>query len=275
MSERISIVTDEISMDLRECEAFLEKHDLHAVELRCIGGERVPAIRAADRSRLRSWAWNGGPRITAISPGLFKCHFGNQLRTFNYLNNVLPASIDLAVELGCNSLIAFTFEGEDGGEFPEAVLQALNSAAEKCEEADLWLLLENEPGFHASTGARTIELIEAVGHDHICANWDPCNSGEYSIDQLGAAIEAIMPRIVNVHVKNGILEPGERFARCGPLREGAIDWCTHLQQLQAAHYDGYLCLETHFQPTLEGSETILGELREMVDEVGYRWPRVD
>ena len=68
MNERISIVTDEISMDLRECEVFLEKHDLHAVELRCVGGERVPAISASDRARLRKWAWAGDPRIVAVSP---------------------------------------------------------------------------------------------------------------------------------------------------------------------------------------------------------------
>jgi len=269
--ERISIVTDEISTDLRECEAFLARHDLHAVELRCIGDARVPTLSASDRDRLRGWARAGEPYVVAVSPGLFKCAAEDAAETERHLEELLPASLDLALELGAENLIAFTFEGETEGTFPPRCLDALREAAERCAIAGVPLLLENEPGFLASTAARAMALIEAADHAGLFVNWDPCNSNEHSIDELGRAVDLTAPRLRNVHVKNGVLAPGERFARCGPLAEGAIHWEVHLKQLQALGYDGFFCIETHFQPTREGSERVLAELRALLDRVGYTW----
>ena len=65
-------------------------------------------------------------------------------------------------------------------------------------------------------------------------------------------------------MKNGVLGPGERFARCGPLADGDIDWPAHLRRLVSLGYDGYLGVETHFEPGREGSEIVLRELREML-----------
>ena len=71
-------------------------------------------------------------------------------------------------------------------------------------------------------------------------------------------------RVRHVHVKNGVLGPGERFARCGPLADGDIDWPAHLGHLIDLGYDGYLGIETHYEPCLDGSAVVLKELREML-----------
>ena len=49
MEEKISIVTDEVSQDLAICRRFLDDHDLDAIELRGVGGRRVPD--------LSQWIW--------------------------------------------------------------------------------------------------------------------------------------------------------------------------------------------------------------------------
>ena len=273
MTEKISIVTDEISQELTECEEFLGVQDLHAVELRCVGGRRVPDLAASDRERLIQWSRRGDPVLVAISPGLFKCQVDDHAETGRHLGEVLPRTLDLALELGVENLISFTFDaaGREAAGLPSAALEAFQAAAEACTEAGIALLLENEPGYLATTGAQTMQLIEAVGHANLFVNWDPTNGNEFGTEQLAEATRRIVPRLRNVHVKNGVLSAGELFARCGPLREGEIDWTAHLSQLLEIGYDGYFALETHFLPCREGSAQILGELREMLAEAGYEW----
>ncbi len=269
MNEPISIITDEISQDLRECEAFLVEHELHAVELRCISDRRLPELDASDRERLAEWALRGDPVITAISPGLFKCKLSERQGIERDLKEVLPRALDLAHALGAENLIAFTFEAEGHTDFPAHALDALAAAARACAEAGIPLLLENEPGYLASTAARTVELIREVDHPNLCVNWDPTNGNEFATDRLAAAVEVIAPWLRNVHVKNGNLRPGELFAQCCRLRDGEIDWPAHLAQLMAIRYDGYFAIETHFLPSKAGSREILGELREMLAAIGY------
>ena len=273
MTEKISIITDEISPELAECEEFLAEHDLHAIELRCIGGERVPELRAGDRERLVEWSRRGDPLLVAISPGLFKCDVDDRAETERHLEEGLPRTLDLALELGVENLISFTLDagGRETSVLPAGALEAFHAAAEACTEAGIALLFENEPGYLATTAAETMRLIEAVGHPNLFVNWDPTNGNEFSVEELAAATRTIVPRLRNVHVKNGVLGADELFARCGPLRAGEIDWTAHLAQLQRTGYDGYFALETHFLPCREGSTQVLGELREMLAAVGYEW----
>ena len=272
MTEKISIVTDEISHDLAECEAFLEEHALHAVELRCISEKRIPEVGSGDRKRLLDWSRRGDPLIVAVSPGLFKCSADDRGEIERHLDDLLPRTLDLAVELSAENLISFTLQASKDGGFPPHALEALNRAAEACAEANIALLLENEPGYLGETAAGTVELIERAGHQNLFLNWDPTNGNEFTKPELAAAAEVIAPYLRNVHVKNGNLAPGEIFARCCALAEGAIDWTAHLASLKSIGYDGYFALETHFLPVREGSVTILGELRRMLAEASFTWP---
>lgn len=271
MPDRISIVTDEISQDLIECRAFLDAHDLHAVELRCIGGRRVPDIEAADLETLRGWARSGDPGILAVSPGLFKCDRDDAAAVRRHLRELLPRSVELARELDAPYLIAFSFENAAGRPVDAAVADALGGAADACAAAGLALLVENEPGFVASTPEEILALMRAADHPNVFVNWDPLNSNLFDPDDLHTGLTRIFPHVRHVHVKNGVLAPGERFARCGPLREGAIDWPAHLESLAWLGYPGFLGVETHFEPVRENSAHVLRELREMLDEVGFEW----
>ncbi|MFH0945024.1 MAG: sugar phosphate isomerase/epimerase family protein [Planctomycetota bacterium] len=272
MTEKISIVTDEISRDLADCETFLEEHGLHAVELRCISGKRVPEVEPRDRERLLDWSRRGDPVIVAVSPGLFKCRVDDHAEIKRHLEEVLPDTLDLALELNAENLISFTLQASREGGFPKHALEALNRAAEACAEANISLLLENEPGYLGETAAGTVELIRRVGHQNLFLNWDPTNGNEFKTPALDVAAGVIAPYLRNVHVKNGILAPGEIFARCCSLKAGAIDWTAHLESLKALGYEGYFALETHYLPAREGSVEILGELRQMLAEVSYSWP---
>jgi len=264
MTERISIVTDEISMDLAECGAFLNEHDLHAVELRCIGGRRVPDLDARDRAVLAGWARAHDPRILALSPGLFKCDLEDGPEIRRHLREILPRSVELAKSLEAPHLIAFSFANPGGRAADGAAADAIGNAADACADAGITLLLENEPGFLAAAPEEILALLRAVDHPNLFVNWDPCNSNVFETEALNAGLKKLFPHLRHVHVKNGRLAPGELLARCCRLRDGDIDWPAHLEQLAWLGYDGYLGVETHFEPFKENSVTVLRELREMV-----------
>jgi sugar phosphate isomerase/epimerase len=209
------------------------------------------------------------PAILGVSPGTFKCDVDDRDETERHLREVFPRTIDLALELGAAFLVTFSFENPNGRPAGAGPLSALWSAAQSCAAAGLPLLLENEPGFLAGTGAETRALLDAVGHENLHANWDPLNGNEHDEPSLSAALRDLFPHVGHVHVKNGRLAPGERFARCGPLADGDIDWRAHLRLLRSLGYDGWLGVETHYEPFREGSEVVLKELRELCEEVGF------
>jgi sugar phosphate isomerase/epimerase len=263
MDERISIVTDEISRDLAEVRTFLDEHRLDAVELRCVGDGRVPDLSASDRATLRSWAAAADPVILGVSPGTFKCRHDDRAAIRRDLTETLPRAIDLARDLRAHFLVTFSFETLGEPLDPFAV-EALREAADACAAVWLPLLVENEPGFGAQTGADLVRLLGEAGRENLFVNWDPLNSNELDGPRLAAALDAVFHHVGHVHVKNGVLGPGERFARCGPLADGDIDWPAHLAHLAALGYDGYLGVETHYEPCREGSAVVLAELRGML-----------
>jgi len=271
MIEKISIITDEISQDLTECEAFLETHCLDAVELRCVSDRRVPDLAPGDLEVLHGWAMERHPTILAVSPGLFKCDRDDRSEVRRHLDDILPRSLELTRALGASYLITFTFENPGGRPLDGAAVDALGRAADACVRAGVTLLMENEPGFIASTPDEIIALLRAVDHPALYVNWDPLNANVFDTEDLNAGLARMFTHVRHVHVKNGRLEPGELLARCSPLRDGAIDWPAHLERLAWLGYDGYLGVETHFEPVKENSVTVLRELREMAAEAGFEW----
>jgi len=271
MPEKISIITDEVSQDLTECQAFLEAHDLHAVELRCVGGRRVPDLAPADLDVLRGWAREGSPTLLAVSPGLFKCDRDDRKEIERHQRDILPRSLDLARALGAPFLIAFSFENPSGRPHDSAVVDALGATADACVAAGVTLLMENEPGYVASTPDEILALVRAVDHPALLVNWDPLNANVFDTEDLSTGLGKIFAHVGHVHVKNGRLAPGEILARCTSLRDGAIDWPAHLTKLAWLGYDGYLGVETHFEPVRENSAIVLRELRAMAADAGFAW----
>ena len=264
MAWPLSIVTDEISQDLGVCAAFLAEHELTAIEIRCVAGARVPDIADSDRATIERWLRDDGIRVLGVSPGTFKGDVTDTARLARERDDVLPRAIDLAVAWKAPFVVTFGFENPSGASAPPHAIEALRDAAQSCANASVVLLVENEPGFLAGSAAETRALIDAVGHPNLAVNWDPCNSNEYAPDQLGCAVDLLGDLVRHVHVKNGRLQPGQRFPVYGSLHGGDIDWLSHLRQLRAAGFSGHLGIETHFEPLITGSRTLVGELRAML-----------
>jgi sugar phosphate isomerase/epimerase len=268
MPERISIVTDEISRDLSEVDAFLRAHRLPTVELRCVGEGRVPDIARDDYEVLRMWAWSGERSVLSLSPGLFKCAVSDDDEIDRHLSVLVPWSVQMAIELGAKFIIAFTFDNPGGAPLDGKPVDLIGRAAEACAEGGIPLLLENEPGQFGCSAHEMKALVDAVGHENLFVNWDPTNGNAFAEEELRDGLTALFPHVRHVHVKNGRLEPGEIFARCGPIDDGAIDWPAHLRLLSELGYEGHFGIETHFEPVAENSAAMIARLREMLADAG-------
>lgn len=268
--DRISIITDEVTQDLEKCRRFLDDRGLRAVEVRCASGERAPFLKKYDFDTLRRWTDSGEIIVTALSPGLFKVKHGQQLEIERHLGEVLPRTLDMAHELGASFVVSFTFDDPDGEGLDQFHIDAFRVAARECEKAGLKLLIENEPGYLATTAGETLDLVERIDHPACGVNWDPANSNVFDTAGLSEGLEKIVSRVKNVHVKNCRALPGQLFPEYTHLSEGEIDWKTHVAKLGELEYEGYLCVETHFEPLWENSARAVDELRAIMQETGFQ-----
>jgi len=267
--ERISIVTDEISQDLDVVAKFAEEHDIRTFEIRTIGGKRVPDIEAHIWDDLLRRVRDDGWRVLAVSPGTFKGDFRAKRLIRKQIEEVFPATIEKAKQAGAEFIITFSFMADSKIPPPDYVMSALREAADICAEDNLPLLLENEPGSFADTGQRTAALLGKIGHPNLLVNWDPCNSSVFDQGALAGGARAIGKRLRHVHVKDGKPIPNSSHTLYGPIRTGELGWREHLTVLKNLGYNGYLGVETHYEPLYESSGELLTELRQLTEQVRF------
>jgi L-ribulose-5-phosphate 3-epimerase len=268
--ERISIVTDEIAQDLDTVSQFLREHDMRMVEIRTVGGKRIPDIDRRIWEDVKKRCMQEGWRILALSPGTFKGHHSDRERARRELNETLPETMSRANEVKAKYIITFGFMGEADEAPPGHVAEYLREAAELCREGGVALLLENEPGSYADTGERTRRLLDMVNHPNIFANWDPCNSNIFDDPgKLAESARALGSFIKHVHVKDGAPVAGSLFARYGPISSGRLGWGEHLRALKDMGYRGWFGVETHYEPLYESSSVLLSEFRSLLEEIDF------
>ncbi len=143
---RISLITDEVSADPETAFELGAQWGVRDFELRGFFTERVPRFSDYQKQRLRDALAEHQGRIIAIAPGLFKVPFpptspphsslawmerasyedwaAAQHLVRLHLNELLPASIDYACELGVPLIIIFGFAraGAVGGSPPDEML---------------------------------------------------------------------------------------------------------------------------------------------------------
>ncbi|MDQ7820528.1 MAG: sugar phosphate isomerase/epimerase family protein [Armatimonadota bacterium] len=280
---KISVVTDELSDDAETALELAAELGIHEVELRGVGGRRVPRLDPYWRRRLPQLLDRFGMRVVAISPGLFKIPLpepvteGFQVLRWqdreewvrerrqsavweDHRTTLLKESLAFAHELGCRRVIVFGVVKSPGAETtPPVVTEVLREAAKAAEQAGVTLLLENEHICWADTGARTAALVRQIGSPALQVNWDPGNAfaaGECPYPDGYAAVRGL---VGHVHVKDA------RRHVSGHIEwatHGEIDWRGQVSALLADGYDGYLVIETHVRPKIAAVRATLRRLQE-------------
>lgn len=271
---KIAILSDEISLDFETAVEIGTDWGIEYYELRSVPSGRAPRCSEADIKKVADVAKRYGVKITALSPGLFKCP-ADAPEVERDIAEVLPRVFELGERLDTNKVVLFGFGKPganhheqiafDGSKHPQIVVDRLGEMAAKAEAAGMMLYLENEAVCWADTGPHSAEIIRKVGSRHLMLNWDPCNARSCGSTPFPDGYEKVKDLVAHLHVKDLKTEDGKH--RVVPVGEGDIDWRGQLQALQRDGYDGYYVIETHFRPKVAGSMACHKALCKMLIEV--------
>ena len=282
---KISLLTDEISADPETAIELGTQWGIHDFELRGYYTDRVPRISAYQKLRLKEILERYSARVIAIGPGLFKVplpakypdefplqwldqslftHWSDaQKQVDEHINELLPASLDFANELGAKLVVIFAFNraGLPSGPPPDELLCVLLKAAERAKSAGLQLAIENEAGFWADTGARTERIVHAINHPCLGINWDPANAfceGEAPYPDGYACVRDL---VQHVHFKDARRLDSGKVEFIG---EGQVDWAGQIKALAADGYSGSISIETHIRPKVAEARAALNRLQSLI-----------
>ena len=248
----LGIVSDEIVTDFPVAVRHATAWGIRRYELRCLVSGRVPRVEPREIDTVSSVVKQEGVQITALSPGMFKAHLADTATIEDEIQNVLPATLDLAARLDTRMIIVFGFQREAGepSDFFHRAVQNMRRATEIAHAAGVRIAIENEPGFWCDTGENTHRVITSVGHPSLGANWDPCNA--YGTDETPypTGYEALKDVIINVHAKD---TTKGSLIQCVPIGTGAIDWKGQVQALLRDRPVTHITIETHCHPLVENS----------------------
>jgi sugar phosphate isomerase/epimerase len=284
---KISVVTDEVSSDPESALEVLHSWGVDGVELRGIDDRRFPNISDYWRIRLPELLREFRLQVVAISPGLFQVRppsperrpmlfsRGGDMRSVRqeredeanldrHVNQLLPASIEAAKQLGARNIICFGFYWRDHSDaelVSEQAIQVMRYAASRVAEAGLELNIEvSEPS------RKTADIVRRVMHPALGINWDPGAAYQGGEDvPFPDGFDQLRPFIRHVHFKDVMTEPisSERIV----VVDGVIDWRGALAALHNDGFDGYISVETHRRPKVQSTFRMLQRLRGLVNEV--------
>lgn len=262
----LGIVSDEISLDLREALDHGLAWGISIYELRSLRTGRIPVIESSEWDDVRSAVGQKKVEISALSPGIFKNPLSKQKELEGELNDVLPKTIAMAKEVDASLIVVFGFqrESEEPPSNKSKVIDLMRKAATVAAQEKMTIVIENEPGFWCDTGANTAAIIRAVNSPALRANWDPCNA--YGTEEVPYpdGYNALKPYIANVHVKD---TKQSSLVQCVPVGEGMINWRGQLEALMREKIVNHITIETHCLPLVEKSAQNVATLKKMMDEI--------
>lgn len=286
---QISLITDELSGDPETAIEMAAGWGIRHFELRGFFTDRVPRFSEYQKHQLRCILRDYDAQVIALAPGLFKIAYppkeafrwsfgvldapsyeswAEAQRMVRYhMEELLPATLDYAAELGASKVMTFGFDrgGAAPGLPPEEILNAFRQAAERAAAAGVTLAIETEEGFWADTGERSAALIRAINLPALRLNWDPGNSFCAGDVPYPAGYDAVRGLVAHVHFKDARRLPDGQSEF---VAEGQIDWKGQIEALARDGYDGFISIETHRRPKIAAARASFERLKALIEASG-------
>jgi sugar phosphate isomerase/epimerase len=257
----IGILSDEIALDLTQALTLGRGLGIRKYEIRCIDdyNNRIPDIPSHRINELKNAVSGGDIIITGVTPGLFKVPFQDAAQLEKDLNDLLPRACDLCMDFNCPRVIAFSVIQSAHGS-RERAMELIAKAATTTAAYGLQLSIENEPGFYCHTGVATAAFLQELNLPAVGVNWDPANAVIAGEAAYPVGYDAILPHIQNVHVKDSIPLPPDKWEN-RLIGDGGVNWWGQLRSLLRDRPVSHLTLETHVFPVLENTREDLRRLQ--------------
>lgn len=277
---RLSVITDEISLDLAHALDVMREYGVDGAELRGLWDKNIADLSWDQAKEARSLIDARGFVVSAIASPFFKCPLTEdeagetgqthlaETRSLKDQHDLLERCFELARLFDTRLIRVFAFwkRGPLTEEIEGRIVEAFRGPAKMAEEQGMTLVLENEHACYIGTGAEAARVIEKVDSPNLKAVWDPGNAYFVGENPYPDGYNAIRKHVVHVHVKDAVTLPsGEmQFTVVG---EGVIKYADQFASLKADGYHGFISLETHCKPGEESSRKSLVALRKLLADV--------
>ncbi|MDO8586655.1 MAG: sugar phosphate isomerase/epimerase family protein [Armatimonadota bacterium] len=277
---KLSVITDEISLDLAHALDVMREFGVQGAELRGVWDANIADLPAEKVKQARSVLDDKGFVVSAIASPFFKCPLtddeeGETGRTHLAATRSLKDQLDLlqkCIELArifeTNLIRVFAFwkRGPLTPEIEDRIVEAFAEPVRIASDAGVVLALENEHACYLGTGAETAKVLARISSPSLKAVWDPGNAFFAGEDPFPAGYDAIREYVAHVHVKDALRNSAgeDQFVVVG---EGTIDYRAQFAALKDDGYRGFISLETHCRPGEEASRLSLLAMRTMLAEL--------
>lgn len=240
-----SVITDEISQDVRQAACLAKQYGLSAIEIRSAWNKPVHELDVADLQEIRSICQEYGLTVCALSSAFYKCalcddEIPGQLA-------LLEKLISTARTLGCSIIRGFSFWRDENSPAPEALARYYVQPARMLQEAGMYLVLESDPSVTACNGEMLARLVKAVDHPAVRVLWDPGNDLYSPLPEqpYPHGYSFVRPYVHHVHIKDAVCTGNA--AETVRIGDGTVNWPGQLRALVQDGYEGYASLETHYR----------------------------
>lgn len=275
---KLSVITDEISLDLAHALDVMREYGVQGAELRGLWGSNIADLPIEKVKEAKALLDATGFVTPAVASPFYKCQLTDDeqgeigrthlaaTRSLKDQIDLLRRCMDMARILDTNIIRVFAFwkRGPLTAEIEDRIVDAFTEPVKIAEDNGIILALENEHACYIGTGVETARVIEMVNSPALRVVWDPGNAffaGE--VPPYPTGYDAVRPYIAHVHVKDARRNSSgeDQFVVVG---EGAIDYRNQFAALKADGYRGFVSLETHCQPGEEASRRCLAAMNSIL-----------
>lgn len=243
---RTSVITDEISQDLKVAAQIAREYGLQGVEIRSVNEKNPFQMNREDTRYIKSVCDDFGLTICAVSSPMYKCDF-NDLAQRRENEDCFRRFLETMKEWNVSLIRTFNFFNlHDGGAKLPEIADMYQKLADLADDAGVTMLLESEPSVNSVSIASLVGFLKMVNRSSVQAVYDPGNeiADSSAPTPYPDGYELLKPWIKHVHVKD--IKSGATITPA-PLGEGDVDFHGIFAALRRDHYDGWCSLETHYR----------------------------
>ncbi len=256
---KVGVIGDEISQDFQTVVNVSKEFNLDSIEIRSVWDKPPQELTDEDIDEMKRILDGTDIQIIGISSPFFKCDIDNMEERKEHIG-ILKQCIKLAKAFDVNLIRTFVFwDTEKTEERWDEIISSYAEPLQIAEGEGIVLGMENESSTSLRTAQLTERFIREIDSPNVRSIWDPANEAHAKGGETPYpdAYNRLKPLMIHAHLKDAGKNPETGEMESVPVGEGVIDWQGQLQAFVDDGYEGHLCLETHWRPTLKIDDDLL------------------
>ena len=244
---KLSGFADEISRDLDEQIALLNKLGIKHIEFRSAWGTKVLDLTQEQLEEAKAKLDAAGIKLSSVGSDIGKIFINEPFE--DHLKRAAHA-VEVAKFFGCDYIRMFSFfipEGEDPAQYRDEVMDRTRAFVRLAEAGGVTMLHENEKDIYGDIPERVVELITAMDSPHYRGIFDPANYVQCGAKPVDDAYPLVKEYTDYIHVKDasGVELDANGHSKVLPAGEGDGQVRELVAALAADGYDGFFSIEPH------------------------------